>query len=141
MVCAKCLLAAEEKVFTTFRYWYCPTCKDEVKEALLVLDEGHLNELKKATPRKDAYNMHSVSVTSSGMGQFSFSRQHKYSLGQRLKVNALLTFFDRTVMPGEIGTVITLPNTNGLFVDAYEMQLPGDICTRFVDEYHLEPAP
>jgi hypothetical protein len=30
--CSKCMGAAEEKVFSTFRYWYCETCRVEVTD-------------------------------------------------------------------------------------------------------------
>jgi len=45
MICSKCNTAGELKVFSTFSYYYCTTCKDEIK----------LEEVKPASPEGAQY--------------------------------------------------------------------------------------
>lgn len=43
MICSKCRTDAELKIFSSFSYWYCTSCKDEAS-AELVSDVVEISE-------------------------------------------------------------------------------------------------
>lgn len=52
MICQKCKSNGELKVFATFQYYYCNTCKDEIKleENTSTKTESHKNNSPKPCP-------------------------------------------------------------------------------------------